>query len=71
MQLHVVSVLEGGLAREDAGHARIVGVFTDEALAKTVKALSGPCATTTSVELDAIPEGLRQHAQCLGIPLGA
>lgn len=57
----------GGFAREDAGHAEIAGLFTDETVAKKVAmACSG---RVSPVVLNDIKPGYAEHLEALSVKL--
>lgn len=67
--LHIVVSTIGGYAREDAAQPFVVGAFTNQGVADAVRRVSGVHATVKAVEVDHIPEGLRQTMQALGIKI--
>lgn len=58
-----------GYAREDAERAHCIGVYSDEDTANKVKQSSGFGALVKQIELDTIPEGIRDFAKALGYKL--
>jgi hypothetical protein len=63
--LHIVHKTVGGFTREDRDDSHIVGVYTDEDVAKKVAIASH--AQVASIELDHIPPGYRSFAKELGM----
>ena len=67
MTIFVVHNTIGGYAREDAEQSNIVGVFTDETMAKTLARILG--ANCTEVTLNEVPKGYLSFARELGVKL--
>lgn len=65
--LYVVHCIRSGYAREDEGHSEVIGVYTDDAVAKNVALLMA--AEVRPIELDHIYYGIREKAQEFGIVL--
>jgi len=68
IELHVVVGTVGGYAKEDAPNAHCVGIFTSAEVARKVKMLSGHGVSVETITVDAIPAGLIQQAQAMGMP---
>jgi hypothetical protein len=67
--LYVVTHQVGGFAREDASVVCVAGIYSDPAVAETVRKAVGYGATVTSLELDHIPAGHLQTIKALGLKL--
>lgn len=68
VELHVVVGTVGGYAKEDPPCAYCVGIFTSADVARKVKMLSGHGATVETIKVDAVPAGLIEQAQAMGMP---
>ncbi len=69
MELHLVTHMVDGYAREDASQAGVVGAYTDPKTAALVARVAGFEAKVHTVEVDKVPEGLRRFAKELGLTL--
>lgn len=69
--LYVVTYQAGGFAREDTPVACVAGIYSDQAVAETVRKAVGHSAAVTPLELDHIPAGYLQTLQALGLKLPA
>lgn len=68
-QLHIVTILKPGFAREDEGSPSAVGAYTNPVVAEAVRRVSGIDAQVLAVDIDVIPAGLRASMEALGIQL--
>ena len=69
MDAFAVVGLDGGFAREDAPVPVVEGVFYQQPLAHQVSVLSGMPRQVVPLEINAIPAGLVQSAQAMGVAL--
>ena len=67
MILHVVHMTIAGYERSDPGTSDVVGVFTDEDIAKKLKMTLGYASGVSKIELDFLAPGHLANMKELGL----
>lgn len=65
--IHIVLGSVGGFCREDPSSSYVIGVYTDEELAKKVKMVSGYGSSLHSVEIDKLNPGILEAFEAFGV----